>query len=646
MKLSKFYRQAVATLESQAREEVRASLKRGPYSDVQLAVEDHVTEAAMNAAAVVESLHEAMELHSDAGEVREVSVEAQDLRDGIVAVNANGGFTVESLDWANRAAAATFDRVGGFRPLTAPSTESLSESPRFVASLEDFDAVTAAIDAARSDVAAKSLDGIARVFNALEDAMPEIRDRMQALKNTLGSVEYNEEKQIRLDDYITKQLSVNGQVPSSLKDYLMGYGRFADALLGAYSENALEAASKASDIGDCLTQLKDDACPIEALNDVLKAIGDPRCAIAPDQLGFILPGSGPLFGMALDTDEAVDLPEGPAGDLMVRMKRFCEDHAPLDPLSYDDRPEASESGVGGEAPTIRVLSKDTICCGLEILIRLIDGVNIKTYAEARRDAWVKARSSFERYRQALQSVTPTQANNLRPVLPCVGEYCDTLFTLSAWPALHFLANLVFTSNAFVLLAERSIAGRTEEVEVVDDGETTDVSVVEEGAGDAGAELATGDDATGGDLTDTTSEPAAAPDAHVDGEVGVQAITPDAPEGAEGGELASDEVSAGEEPAAVGEEPVAAEPSTPEEPAAAEPASAEEPIPPAAEEEEEAPAAGEVIPPAGEETPAGTDNAAAIIPPAPEGEEAEEEEEAVDEASVIPNADEEEEEEEV
>jgi len=654
MKLSKFYRQAVASLESEAREEVRASLEHGIYSDVALAVEAHVSASAERAAMVVETLHDAMESHSDAGELRDVVVESMDLRDGLETVNQHGGYNAESLYWANEACAATFERVGSLRPLRAPSQESGDQPEQFHLSLEDFDAVVSALDNARSDIAAKSLDGIARVFSALEDALPEIRDRMQALKNTLGSVEYDEEKQIRLDDYITKQLSVNGQVPSSLKDYLMGYGRFADALLGAYSENALEAASKASDVGDCLTQLGDDACPIEALNNVLKAIGDPRSAIAPDQLGFILPGSGPLFGVALNPDEETDLPEGPAGDLMVRMKRFCEDHAPLDPMAYDDRPEAAESSVGGEAPTIRVLSKDTICCGLETLIRLIDGVNIKTYAEARRDAWVKARSAYERYRQALQSVTPTQANNLRPLLATVGEYCDTLFTLSAWPALHFLANLVFTSNAFVLLAERSIAGRTEEVEVAQDGDVTEVDVTETGDGDAGADLATGDDAEGGDLTDTTSEPAATPDAHAEGDVGAQAIEPPAEPVGEPAVQPGEEPVAPEAPA-TGEEPPAEEApaeaapaeATPpaEEPASAENAEGgegEEGVIPQAEEAEEPEAAegGEVIPPAPEEAPAGTEGPAEVIPAAPEEEEGEEEE-----GDVIPNAEEEEEEEE-
>jgi hypothetical protein len=39
----------------------------------------------------------------------------------------------------------------------------------------------------------------------------------------------------------------------------------------------------------------------------------------------------------------------------------------------------------------------------------------------------------------------------------VTKYLDTVYLLSDWPVLNYLSNLVFTTNAFVLYAERSLA---------------------------------------------------------------------------------------------------------------------------------------------------------------------------------------------
>ena len=76
----------------------------------------------------------------------------------------------------------------------------------------------------------------------------------------------------------------------------------------------------------------------------------------------------------------------------------------------------------------------------------------------------------------------------------MGEYLNTVFTLSAWPALHLLANLVFTANAFLLLAERSISGQSAEEEpafnpeedgIPDDEEGTDEVLDDAAAANAG-----------------------------------------------------------------------------------------------------------------------------------------------------------------
>jgi hypothetical protein len=631
MKLSQYYKRATASIEAAAMNEIRQELKTGEFSDMAMGIESAQNEQASLAYATLESLASARQLDTASSELTEVYTQAQEVREGIAGINAMGGFTLESYQWAQRAVATVLSDVMTQYPPLVGSVEAFNDG-KVQLSLESLDDVIARIGEARADVEAKSVDGILRVINVLKDALPEIKDRMHSLRLSLPDAVYDEEKQIRLDSVIYKALAVNGQVPTGMKDYLTGYGIFANRMLAQYAENAMDSASKTPQMAEAMASCGDGDV-FEAILKVYNEIGDPRRGIAADQLCFVLPGSGPLFGNKVDpnvmvddapaappvavakadakTDKpvddeaaapAADKKENPfakkddkadaddkaaakaddkaaakadeeseedenasqesmsntvdddraaAQDLQSRMETYSTSHAPLDPLSYGERGEPA-----GTAPTMRVLSKETILSGLSELIKAIEGVDINSFAEARQQTWVAARSAFSAYQQSLMSLSPRQASKLRPINAAIAEYLDTVFALSTWPVLHLLTNFVFTSNAFVLLAERSIAGKSDEAPTAtpeDDGDLEDNGVAaEEGDSviDGGRVMVVPADEQGGDADQAVKGDTAViidgkeTPAVIEPTPGSDAVVTAAVPGAPEGEVAVDDKSAG------------------------------------------------------------------------------------------------------
>jgi hypothetical protein len=674
-----------AALEAQQRDELRAALEHGDLSETAIAVQDAADRSADYARELVDATSAARETDSDAVELADLESRFQSALEGIKMGNAAGGFTADQFQWAQRALNAILLPVNVKIELEGASMEALSEEGgKTLISLENIEQVIEVIDATRQDIEAGSVDGILRVLDVLEKAIPDVKDRLVALHQSIRSLSYNEELEIRLDDEIFKALAVNGQLPVGWKEYFAGYLNFANAILSSYSDNALESASKAPFLADALSMLGENDCPIKAVSKAIDEIGDPRKKIDSDKLQFVLPGSGPLFGNKLTdleeeedvpalfvadvetpqggegngtvagtavvagTDDSVIEPEVPAiaeepapvsepgapvvaptaapaseptaepaaataseeagtpsvtvnvteptpaptapapaptepvseeptapaveptseptaepasvptegeppavtGEpspeteeeeeeeeeegaatesfatgadnqispveaLVQKLEKFTTNFAALDPLSWDDRPDAE-----GGNPTIRVLSKDTIEDVLGNLIKAMEIVNIKSFGESHRQTWASSRAAFGAYKKAFENLTPQQAADISPATEAVGEYLGTVFELSAWPALHVLANLVFTANAFLLLAERSISGQSAEEEVFDpeafgeddsavDGLPSDVSDAEAAAAaqadnDAQAGARAADVGPAGDASVTSS----------------------------------------------------------------------------------------------------------------------------------------------
>jgi hypothetical protein len=605
-------------------ESLREDLECGDFSDTTIAVANAQERSAANARELAEATSDARETDSDAVELADLESRLVGALETIKAVNANGGFTLEQLQWAQHAVDAILAPAEVQYPLQTVATESQDPNALLIVSTENIEEVIAVVQATRENLSKGSVDAILRVLAVLEKAIPDVKDRLVGMQQSIRTIDFDEEAQIRLDGDVYKALSVDGKLPTGWKDYFASYLAFAQAILSGYSDNALESANKSSFLADALTGLSQDACPIKAITKAVDEIGDPRKKIDTDKLLFVLPGSGPLFGNDVhdahlnggddDGDDAVAVATGLADDgvdtgaitdagtaggegngtvaaptpddngalsapvedpnaqvppttvpvpepvpapapvepsanpepmpapapalpeaapagapaapvaepaapaaggeaalapaaepaaapapteppkpeegeeeeeeedddkgrfvkeslpadeggqitpcdaLVSKLDKFSADYVPLEPLAWDDRPD----GEGEDS--IRVLSKDSIAGAVDSLIKALECVNIKSFGESNQQTWASARSAFAMYKKAFDNLTPQQMSDIQGATESVGDYLDTVYNLSCWPVLHVLTNLVFTSNAFLLLAERSISGQSAEEE--------------------------------------------------------------------------------------------------------------------------------------------------------------------------------------
>lgn len=633
MKLSQHVQRVQAALEAEKvastkatataqLESLRQDLERGDISDAAIAVSNAQERSATNVKELAEATSDARETDSDSIELADLESRANAALEGIKMVNTNGGFTLEQFQWAQRAVDAIFQPVGVNVVLQTIATESQEPATTLQIATENLEEVVAVVAATRENLSKGSVDAILKVLAVLEKAMPDVKDRLVGMQQSIRTIDFDEEAQIRLDDEVYKALSVDGKLPTGWKDYFASYLTFAQSVLSGYSDNALESANKACFLADALTSLSNGSDPINAVVKAIDEIGDPRKKIDTDKLLFVLPGSGPLFGndvhdahlnggdddsdvSSADVDDAVasaaavaapDAADGaivgggaaaaPAADddgalgapveqdpnvtaalaaptavpvmtpapapapiqsvanpeaapppapaepavpeaaapgapappvaepaapaasgeaalapaaepeaapvpapeeeldengnpkaapakesleptggvqnqgmtqcdaLITKLDKFSSDYVPLEPLSWDDRPE----GSGDD--TIRVLSKDSISGSVDSLIKAMECINIKSFGESNQQTWASARSAFSMYKRAFDNLNPQQMADIQPATESVGEYLDTVYNLSCWPVLHVLTNLVFTANAFLLLAERSISGQS------------------------------------------------------------------------------------------------------------------------------------------------------------------------------------------
>jgi hypothetical protein len=644
-------------------ESLREDLECGDFSDTSMAIANAQERAASNARELAEATSDARETDSDAVELADLESRLINVLESIKAVNANGGFTLEQLQWAQHALDAVLAPADVNYELVTVANESEDPNAPLIVATENIEEVVAIVAATRESLSKGSVDAILRVLAVLEKAIPEVKDRLVGMQQSIRTIDFDEEAQITLDGDIYKALAVDGSLPTGWKDYFASYLAFAQTILSGFSDNALESANKATFLADALGGLSQDACPIKAVTKAVDEIGDPRKKIDTDKLLFVLPGSGPLFGNDVhdahlnggdddgdavvaaldggDDDSAItdagsaggegngatapptpddngalgapvedpnaDVPpttvpvpepvpapapvepsanppptpppapalpaptpappvegepaapaaggeaalaqsaeptpapapaeppkeeeeeeeddkgrfvkESLSGDegseitpcdaLVSKLSKFSSDYVPLEPLAWDDRPDGEGEGM------IRVLSKDSIAGSVDSLIKALECVNIKSFGESNQQTWASARSAFAMYKKSFDNLTPQQMSDINGATEAVGDYLDTVYNLSCWPVLHVLTNLVFTSNAFLLLAERSISGVSAEEPVVEEeveeeeGDETDDADAQAAAdaqanNDAMAGAGAADEGPAGDASVTTS----------------------------------------------------------------------------------------------------------------------------------------------
>lgn len=494
MRLSGYVQQARASMEAAAMEEIRQELESGELSDSAMEIADAEDRQAENVNELIEATHDAKAMHSDLAEMYGIESRFRELHHSMEQINNHQGFKRPWIEWAENAANHILRPLEVNVSLASAGTPSLESADQTQVSLEGIEQILVVLSETRENIEEGSVDAVLRVMDTLEEVLPEVRDRVHALHDYIDTLSYNEEMEIRVDEAAFKALQVHGNLPVTWKDYFASYSGQANAILGTFTANALESASKGQFLADCMHKYSGQGPISNALVKAMADIGDPRKTISVDNLCFILPGSGPLFGnkvAALDevtevtaaaavappptrgdgsvADTEVDAKPKPSVEadaslipevsgLITRLEKFSTDYVPLEPLAWDDIPAADEKNS-----TIRALSKDTIKAVTGSLIQALEVNNIRSFAESHRATWYVARSAPSAFADAYNELSPQYAVELSPALAAIYEYLDTLYTLSVWPALHMMLNTVFTANAFLVVAERSISGKSAKV---------------------------------------------------------------------------------------------------------------------------------------------------------------------------------------
>lgn len=483
-----------------------------PYDVEAVAEQVNVNDSIAESAAVVRAVGDAGQLHDACQEAEGEAETLTELRDVVEVVNEGETWSAESFTLLVLQLESISKRHGLNQiDIGVTLADLKANDGRVKVSVEEINKILDAIGASSADLEERSITALVELLNAIGDAVPKAYIRLRELlteaetKNDRAGLQ-----QVTFPDTRVKQrLVVNNEVPTPLSAYINEYCKYGDTLLTKYSEVSFQSVMKAGLFQTSVTELT-FAGFWDGIDEKLKQISDPRCELTDGQKALTLPGAGPLFGPKQEI-------EGDALTVRDRLVRFATSNAPTSLSAF-----AVEVQVGEAETSMPALQPAEIRDCLRYLIDFGDTVNVKGVADNCKAAWVDASRTIHMVRDTLKSADESLLAALDGDDRLLPNYLSTLFTLSAWPVLNFLTNLVLFTNAFADYAAASLQAEVGEaptddavpVEGSDSESTDDVVEVEEGAGELDGETTPED---GTDVPDTGETPDEPQDANGDGE---------------------------------------------------------------------------------------------------------------------------------
>ena len=111
---------------------------------------------------------------------------------------------------------------------------------------------------------------------------------------------------------------------------------------------------------------------------------------------------------------------------------------------------------GDTAETAPALTVTAIRSSCDSLCAVHDRIQLSDLLDHGNAAWTDSSAAVRQTRNAIDNAPETVQAEIRDDVEVITNYLDTVYVLSAWPVLHFLTNLVLSTNAFVLFAQRSL----------------------------------------------------------------------------------------------------------------------------------------------------------------------------------------------
>ena len=474
----------------------------------------------VTAAAAAQTAEEVVE------ETSEVRGMAEELTEGVTTLNeAAGGATLESFHYIQIAADRLAARVGRASIPLGVGLESFTDGKRVLINTAGLEAFIGDLNASSATLLRASQDRLVEMVQAIREALPDARDRLTTLLSDLELTTGDLSGRVTLSPAVQSALSVDGTLPEDLVTYFSTYASYGKALTCDYSRRAVTATEQASGLLGTLNYTNPEAF-WDTLGQTIEKIGDPRAALSADTMSLALPGTGVLFE---EGDGKV--PDGNptfqklAAFILARKPLVSTDNASeeqLDEPPVEMEPDATvdDDAMDTQATSgsvdsltreqLRVIAKallDTACP--DAIERTLKGVEKN---------WNTSQAALAETRETIRNVSGDVSQSLGIQLDMIPRYVETLHRLSVWPQINFVTNLIFTINAFVLMGSEMVNGdRLEEAPIVDPAADplADPSGATDPTNDINVDDASGlgeDDALGGSVDGTTTDPTSEPNA--------------------------------------------------------------------------------------------------------------------------------------
>lgn len=496
---------------------------------------------------VVRAAGVAAEYQEASDEAQQAGEELSNVRDVVEVVNGNESWSPESFTLLQIQLESLSKRLE-IDPIQLGVTIDDVKAGKVKVSVEEMDKILTAINASSADLEERSISALVDLLMALGDAVPKLSTRLKELSDRVETASDRPNlSPVSFDGApVAQRLVVNNEVPAPLSNYINEYTRYGSTLLTKYSEVAFQSVMKSSLFQSGVTELS-FAGFWDGIDEKLKQIKDPRRELSEAQIQMTLPGAGPLFNAKTGNAE-------PALTVRERLKELIESNSPVSLSDF-----AVEVQVDEGKQELPALQPSEIRDCVRYLLDFTSSIDIRATADNCKASWVDASRTHLMVRETLKSCDDSLLAALDGDDRLLPSYLSTLFTLSAWPVLNYLTNLVLFTNAFVTYAEVSLKAEPAEttptatseevpVEGSQPAEGGEVEVGEGETAESGAELETEDKPTQpSEVPDTGETPDQPQDATGDGE---RAVVENVEETIQEG-AAGDEEAAGDEGVDVG-----------------------------------------------------------------------------------------------
>jgi hypothetical protein len=400
---------------------------------------------------LVNARHDAETARAHVDEVRSVQEGLTDVAELVETVNGNGGLTLESYVFLQHAVDNLTRRLGVDDLPMVPSLEAFesAEGGKVMIDLQNLQNLMATVEQGGQKLELRSIEVVVRMIEALSESLPLTCEKLAHVIEIANAREDEPAGNVVFGDGLNVALSVEGQIPEPFVNYMQRYSLLGQSMIERYSNCAFDAAMAVATLPDSLNFSSPEAF-WASVEERVNAVEDPRQSLTEDQLGMVLPNGSALFGPKVDTE----VPEG-GNPILKKLLQFTDSRGVQEQINNPgevERVEAGQRGYGRPALAlndIRVISRS--------LGELMEKVNLDSLAERGKAVRTDVISAMSVARTRYAEATPEMKMVLADHFNLVIKYIDAAYLLSDWPILNYLSNLVFTTNAFVLYAERSLA---------------------------------------------------------------------------------------------------------------------------------------------------------------------------------------------